>query len=160
MEDKKYTGQVLHTEFGNRCDYHNIPTIEVNILDEKDEMVTTGYLAPFRTYRMQVSGTAEGSGDLGSSKVMFMCDYVNVTGRGNISNFGNELFRGQAVIAVAKFVQYIERITEAAAIKMPKIQYSRFDDIELPVFEQWLDDSVALCKKRDPYGRSIELASC
>ena len=44
-----------------------IPQMKVTLLDKKGNAVAKGYLTPFRGYRFQVSGNAEGVNDLAST---------------------------------------------------------------------------------------------
>ena len=47
-----------------------IPQMKITLLDEEGNQIRKGYLTPFRGYRFQVSGNAEGVGDYGSTYVM------------------------------------------------------------------------------------------
>ena len=48
-------------------DHEGMPTLMIKADDEK---IGTGYLHPFRAYSFQVSGSADGQGDYGSTGVM------------------------------------------------------------------------------------------
>lgn len=90
--------------------YENfMPVLEIKVDD-----TVVGYLAPFRGYRFQVSGTFNGQGDYGSSEVVGLKNaIIKSTGSSdeswyyrsncNAHNTSIEMLLGLATIAVAKF---------------------------------------------------------
>lgn len=89
----------------------DIPVIHCVIKDDNDQVINEGWLAPFRAYCFQVSGTPTGQGDKGSSFVIGLkhCIDINTDNRpGYQSNCGlegisKELLLGQALIAITKW---------------------------------------------------------
>lgn len=63
-------------EFMRQSEEGRIPQMKVTLLDEEGNPVAKGYLTPFRGYRFQVSGNAEGVNDLGSTIVMDLRAFV------------------------------------------------------------------------------------
>lgn len=73
--DDDEDGKVITLNFRELNEYelakkdHDLPTIVIEALDSKGNVVRNGYLTPFRAYRFQVSGTVNGEGDYGSTPV-------------------------------------------------------------------------------------------
>ena len=96
--------------FGELRMYENfMPVLEIKVNDK-----VVGYLAPFRGYRFQVSGTFDGEGDYGSSEVVGLKNAIlKSTGTSdeslyyrsncNTHDTSIEMLLGLATIAVAKF---------------------------------------------------------
>ena len=102
-------------KFGEMELVNGIPVMEVFIKSsDDDKILTKGYLAPFRQYCFQVSGTKDGSGDHGSSDVIGLKHCMIPTlgeGIGFQSNNSpegvtKELLLGQAAIAVVQYAAY------------------------------------------------------
>lgn len=93
-----------------------IPVLYVVIKDcDTKEIVKKGWLSPFRAYSFQVSGSPDGVGDCGASKVIGLkhCIYFssNDSGIGFQSNYdakgiGKQLLLGQALIALLKWADH------------------------------------------------------
>ena len=101
--------------FGSMESVEGIPVLEVFIKNiEDDKILGKGYLAPFRQYCFQVSGTKEGSGDYGSSeviglkhcKVSTLGEGVGFQSNNSPEEVTKELLLGQAVIAVVQYAAY------------------------------------------------------
>lgn len=96
--------------FGELRIYENfMPVLEIKVNDK-----VVGYLAPFRGYRFQVSGTFDGEGDYGSSEVVGLKNAIlKNTGTSddswyyrsncNTHDTSIEMLLGLATIALAKF---------------------------------------------------------
>ena len=96
--------------FGELRMYENfMPVLEIKVNGK-----VVGYLAPFRGYRFQVSGTFDGDGDYGSSEVVGLKNAIlKSTGTSNNSLYYRsncnahdtsiEMLLGLATIALAKF---------------------------------------------------------
>lgn len=90
-----------------------IPTMEILVKEkDTDRIVDTKYLAPFRGYAFQVSGTRNGEWDCGSSSPMAYNDGNKIHGYGTIlkdltqyNNYAvlNPILKGQAMIALVEF---------------------------------------------------------
>lgn len=85
--------------------YHGMPI--AILVDESGEEV--GYLSPFRKYSFQVSGTFEGQGDMGSTRVVGLMNILGSTSDVNQpANCGwdetrRELLKGMASMAIMQF---------------------------------------------------------
>ena len=88
-----------------------LPILAVTVVTDEGEKIRRGFLSPFRKYCFQVSGTVNGSGDFGASEVIGLKNIkIEELGYGfghesnhNPEGVTKELFRGQAVIALAQF---------------------------------------------------------
>lgn len=86
------------------------PIVKVEILDNKDTVIDTGYLSPFRGYCFQVSETKEGENDMGASSVIGLGHVLDVhyvrssksiySSNKSIDGVIEELLLGQAIIAL------------------------------------------------------------
>lgn len=90
--------------FGELRMYELHPVLEIKVNDK-----VVGYLAPFRGYRFQVSGTFDGEDDYGSSEVVGLKNAIlKSTGTSDDSlhyahDTSIEMLLGLATIALAKF---------------------------------------------------------
>lgn len=100
----------MELEFGNvTMECENIPVIEIHI---KETGQSVGWLAPFRAYSFQVSGSPTGQIDLGSTHVVGLCNCIiddnDRYGYGYNSNLNaaetsKEFIAAMAALAVNQF---------------------------------------------------------
>lgn len=100
----------MELEFGNvTIECERIPVIEIHI---KETGQSVGWLAPFRAYSFQVSGSPTGNIDLGSTHVIGLCnciiDNIDRYGYGYQTNAtadetSKELIAAMASLAVNQF---------------------------------------------------------
>ena len=103
-------------------DFEGMPTLMIKTGDKK---IGTGYLHPFRAYSFQVSGTADGCGDCGSTSVMDLPSLAkNITKENAII-----VLRELAQIAVANFMK--------STPQQAAIECGRFENFGQ--FDQWLE---------------------
>ena len=79
------------------------PTLKITVNDEGETY--SGYLQPFRAYSIQVSGTADGDGDCGSTAVFNIPNIVKSISREE----AEAIIRMAAEYAVANFIQATPR---------------------------------------------------
>ena len=106
MKILKYVGITHSSE-------SKIPVLEINLVEkDKDEVLETVYLCPFRAYSFQVCGTASGDWDFGSSVVIGLANCIvtpnqhcGVGYQSNVDFNGQskELLSGQASIALINY---------------------------------------------------------
>ena len=98
----------------------DIPVMNVSVVNtETNEVVSQGFLSPFRAYCFQVSGTETGEIDLGASQVIGLkrimtaefASPMSFAGyQSNVDDEGirYELLKGQIYIALMKFCAGVE----------------------------------------------------
>lgn len=94
IEDAKY--ELLRTPEGR------IPQMKITLLDGEGNTIRIGYLTPFRKYRFQVSGNAEGSGDFGSSFVMDLPEIITKSAKPYVAS---DMLEMMAQLAISNFVK-------------------------------------------------------
>ena len=98
-------------EWGNIVPGTSIPTIEIIDPKLESDNEVVGYLQPFRGYKFQVSGTAKGSMDLGSTRVIGLGHLINITHKTgptfnsnrNMEGISKELILAMISLAVTNF---------------------------------------------------------
>lgn len=98
-------------EWGEILNGTSIPTIEIIDPKLEGDNQVVGYLHPFRGYKFQVSGTAEGSMDLGSTRVIGLGHLINLTHKSgptyrsnrNMEGISKELILAMISLAVCNF---------------------------------------------------------
>ena len=103
-------------------DHEGMPTLKI-VADEK---IGTGYLHPFRAYSLQVSGSADGVGDYGSTSVMDLPALAKSLEKANAM----VVLRDLAQIAISNFLGVIPR--DAA------FECGRLENFES--FDKWLEE--------------------
>lgn len=105
---------------------NDMPQIEVMFND-----MTVGYLAPFRHYCFQVSGTVDGAGDLGSSPIIQLEDVVDANSR----EASLVILKGLAMLALSRMARgFKSHIDLGGMMKVPA------EDEETG--EEWFTDKL------------------
>ncbi len=94
IEDAKY--ELLRTPEGK------IPQMKITLLDGEGKTIRKGYLTPFRKYRFQVSGNAEGSGDFGSTFVMDLPGIITKSAKPYVAS---DMLEMMAQLAISNFIK-------------------------------------------------------
>lgn len=142
----------------------NTPTIEVLVKNtETNEVVTKGYLTPFRGYAFQVSGTRDGEWDHGASSVI--SQYKDVFQSLTQYKNGvvlNPVLKGQAMLAITEYAtrQFLIRDENNELIEIePVLRIHAGNNAQLDRFIaesiKWIglgDDIKSNCE----YGRSSD----
>mgnify|MGYP003461370063 CR=1 FL=1 len=126
-------------EFGNvTMECENIPVIEIHI---KETGQSVGWLAPFRAYSFQVSGSPTGQIDLGSTNVVGLCNCIiddnDRYGYGYNSNLNaaetsKEFIAAMAALAVNQFASNHKFI-------VPSCKWTNWDFVEEHKDWSWIN---------------------
>lgn len=129
----------MELEFGKvTIECECIPVIEIHV---KETGQSVGWLAPFRAYRFQVSGSPTGDGDFGSTEVIGLCNCIiddnDRHGYGYQTNLTKEETAKEFIAAMSSLA--LNKFASRYKFISPSCDWTNWDFVEEHKDWSWLN---------------------